>query len=180
MEASTENDRVAIRVLGLGNEILADDAFGILAAREVEHAYGAQVEVRCSASAGFGLLDDLLGATRLLVVDSIITGGAKPGTVHIFTSDQVDVAPGGSPHFLGLFEVVEVARRLHLPVPEQTTIIAVEAADSTTAGGPIHPDVLSAIPEVVERAGQLLGIGPPGPIAGYEHGSSLASQNLLA
>lgn len=180
MEASTENENVGIRVLGLGSEILADDALGILAAREIEHAYTGQVEVRCSSSAGFGLLDDLLGAARLLVVDTIITGSAKPGTVYVFTSDQVDAAPGGSPHFLGLFEVLEVARRLHLPVPEQSTIIAVEASDCTTVGGPIHPDVLSAIPEVVEWAGQILGIGPPGRIARYQHGIPWASENLLA
>ena len=157
-----ESETAGIRVLGLGSEILADDAFGLLAAREIERAYAGQVEVRCSSSAGFGLLDDLLGAARLLVVDTILTGSAKPGTAYVFKSDQVDAAPGGSPHFLGLFEVLEAARRLHLAVPEQTIIMAVEAADCTTVGGPIHPDVLAAIPEVVERAGQLLGIGPPG------------------
>lgn len=180
MGASTENETVRMRVLGLGSEILADDAFGIVAAREVEHAYRGQIEVRCSSSAGFGLLEDLLGVARLLVVDTIITGSAKPGTVCVFTGDQVDAAPCCSPHFLGLFEVLEVARRLHLPVPEQTTIIAVEASDCTTVGGPIHPDVLSAIHEVVERAGQLLGLGSPGRIPRCEHGLPLASPNLLA
>ena len=162
MAASSENENAEIRVLGLGNEILADDAFGILAAQAIERAYAGRVGIRCSSSAGFGLLDDLLGAARLLVVDTIITGSAEPGTVYVFSSDRVDAAPGGSPHFLGLFEVLEVVRRLHLPVPEQTTIIAVEGSDCTTVGGPIHPDVLSAISEVVERAGQLLGMGPPG------------------
>jgi hydrogenase maturation protease len=103
-----------------------------------------------------------VGAGRLLVVDTIITGSAKPGTVYVFTSDEVDAAPGGSPHFLGLFEVLEVARRLDLRVPERTTIIAVEAADCTTVGGRIHPDVVAAIPEVVERAGQILGMEPAG------------------
>jgi hydrogenase maturation protease len=180
MGASTENENAGIRVLGLGSEILADDAFGILAAREVERAYAGQVEVRYSSSAGFGLLDDLLGAARLLVVDTIITGSGKPGTVYVFTTDEVDAAPGGSPHFLGLFEVLEVASRLHLSVPEQTTIIAVEASDCTTVGGPMHPEVLSAIPEVVEWAGRILGIGPPGRIARCEHGLPLASRDLLA
>jgi len=180
MAASTENEAAGIRVLGLGSEILADDAFGILAAQAVGRAYPGQVEVRSSSSAGFGLLDDLLGAAHLLVVDTVMTGSAKPGTVYVFTSDQVVAAPGGSPHFLGLFEVLEVARRLHLPVPEQTAILAVEASDCTTVGGPMHPDVLSAISEVVERAGQLLGMGPPGRTTRCDHGLPLASQNLLA
>jgi hydrogenase maturation protease len=179
MEASTESETAPIRVLGLGSEILADDAFGILAAREVERAYLGQVDVRCSSSAGFGLLDDLLGAARLLVVDTIITGSAEPGTIYVFTADQVDPAPGGSPHFLGLFEVLEVARRLHLLVPELTAIIAVEAADCTTVGGAIHPNLLSAIPEAVERAGQILGIRRPVPIARCGRASSRGAPDLL-
>jgi hydrogenase maturation protease len=180
MGPSTESDNPGIRVLGLGNEILADDGFGILAAREVERAYAGQVDVRCSSSAGFDLLGDLLGAARLVVVDTIVTGNAAPGAVYVFTGDQVEGVPGVSPHFIGLFEVLEVARRLQLAVPAETTIIAVEASDCTTVGGPIHRDVLAKIPEVVERAGQLLGIGPPGRMARYEHGLPLASENLLA
>jgi hydrogenase maturation protease len=179
MGASTESENTAIRVLGLGSEILADDAFGILAARAIERTYTGQIELRCSSSAGFGLLDDLLGAARLLVVDTIITGSAGPGTIHVFTTDDVDPAPGGSPHFLGLFEVLEVARRLRLAVPEEAAIIAVEAADCTTVGGAIHPNLLSVIPEVVELAGRILGIRPPVPNARCGHGLPLAARNLL-
>jgi hydrogenase maturation protease len=159
MEVSIENKLGIVRLLGLGNEILADDAFGILAAREVARRFPGEIEVVQSSSAGYDLMDHLLGARRLLVVDTIVTGRARPGAISVFTADRVQPAPGGSPHFLGLFEVLAVGRKLHLDVPKEIIVIAVEASDCVTVGGPIHPDVQSAIPEVVELVGQFLANG---------------------
>jgi len=161
MERSAENDRPRIRVLGLGNEILADDAFGILAAREVERLFPRQVEVVCSSAAGFNLMDHVLGASHLVVVDTIVTG-ARPGTIHVCGADRFRTAPGVAPHFLGLFEVLAVARHLHLAVPAETTVIAVEASDCATIGGVMHPDVRSAITAVVDLVRQFLANGDPG------------------
>ena len=159
MAVSTENETGIVRLLGLGNEILADDAFGILVAHEVERRFQGRIEVAHSSEAGYDLMDHLLGARRLLVVDTIVTGRARPGAISVFTADRVQPAPGGSPHFLGLFEVLAVGRKLHLDVPKEIIVIAVEASDCVTVGGPIHPDVQSAIPEVVELVGQFLANG---------------------
>jgi hydrogenase maturation protease len=116
-------------------------------------------------------MDHLLGARRLLVVDTIVTGRAKPGAISVFTADRVQpAAPGGSPHFLGLFEVLAVGKRLGLPVPEEMVVIAVEASDCTTVGGGMHPDVQSAIPEVVELVGRILANGSLDPVAGRKGG----------
>jgi len=162
MEAFTGSEPALVRLLGLGNELLADDAFGILVAREAQRRFPGKMEVVCSSASGFNLLDDVLGAARLLVVDTIITGRAKPGTVSILTAEQMRPA-AGSPHSLGLFEVLAVGKRLGLPVPEKTIVIAVEASDSRTVGGPMHPDVQSAIPKVVELIGRILADGSSHP-----------------
>ena len=151
MEPSTARDHSA-RVLGLGNEILADDAFGILAAREVERRMSGSVEVVISSEAGFGLFDYLIGVSRLMVLDTVLTGNAEPGTIHVFQESPFEATPGQSPHFVGLFEVLAVARRLGLSVPERLAVVAVEAADCSTVGGPLHPGVQAAIPETVELA----------------------------
>ena len=162
---------IPVRLLGLGNEILAADAFGILVARDVERRFPGQIEVAQSSSAGFDLLDHLVGARRLLVVDTIVTGRAKAGAISVFTADRVQpAAPGGSPHFLGLFEVLAVGKKLGLDVPRETIVIAVEASDCITVGGPIHPDVQSAIPAVVELVGRFLANGSLDPSAGYGDG----------
>jgi hydrogenase maturation protease len=146
----------SIRVLGLGNEILGDDALGILVAREAEVRFGKDVEVVSSSQAGFHVMDELLGVSRLLVVDCIQTGAAKPGTVYVLDEHAIRPAPCVSSHSLGIFEVLAVARRLGLPVPAECVILAVEAADCTTVGGSMHPDVTAAIPVVMERIGQFL------------------------
>lgn len=108
-----------------------------------------------------------------------MTGSADPGKIYVCIADQVEAALCGSPHYLGLFEVLKVARCLRLTVPEQTAIIAVEAAECTTVGDAMHPDLLSAIPEVVEQAGRILGIRPARFQARYGHGLPLGTPELL-
>lgn len=155
MEESTGSER-SIRLLGLGNEILADDAFGIWAAREVRRRYGGVIDVVTSSESGFRLMDHVVGARRLLVVDTIQTGRANPGTMHILDDAALRDAPGGSPHRIGLFEVIEAARALGLRVPRRVTILAVEAADCTTVGGEMCPELRTAVPLVADWVGRLL------------------------
>src|ERR1017187_6800541 len=85
------------RVLGLGNEILGDDALGILVARQVQARFGEAVEVVSSSQSGFHVMDEMLGVSRLLVVDSIRTGAAKPGTVKCWTSTRLAPCPASRP-----------------------------------------------------------------------------------
>lgn len=159
MERSPDNESARTRLLGLGNELLADDAFGILVAREVERLIPRQIEVVCSSASGLNLMDDLLGASHLVVVDTIVTGTAIPGTIHVLREDQIGMASCVAPHFLGLAEVLAVGRRLHLDVPRSAIFIAVEAADCATIGGEMHPDVTSAIDGAVNLVRHLVGNG---------------------
>jgi hydrogenase maturation protease len=146
----------SIRLLGLGNEILGDDALGIRVAREAQARFGNEVEVISSAQSGFYVMDELLGVRRLLVVDSIQTGVAKPGTFYLLDEHAIRPAPAVASHSFGVFEVLAVARRLGLPIPAECVILAVEAADCTTVGGSMDPDVEAAIPVVVDWIGQFL------------------------
>jgi len=134
-----------IRLLGLGNEMLADDAFGILVAREAERLFPRQVEAVCSSAAGFNLLDDLVGTSQLIVVDTIVTGSVSPGTLHVFDLDHLTTTPSLAPHSLGLGEVLAVGKQLSLNMPDKATVIAVEATDCVTIGGAMHPAVRLAI-----------------------------------
>src|ERR1035438_4083962 len=154
----------SIRVLGLGNDILGDDALGILVARQAEARFGGQVEVISSSQAGFHVMDQLLGVSRLVVVDCIQTGAAKPGTVYVPDEHARRPAPGVSSPSLGIFEVLAVARSLGLPAPAQCVILAVEAADCTTVGGSMHRDVEAAIPVVMEWIGRFLAGEPGGAV----------------
>jgi hydrogenase maturation protease len=155
MEACTAIDG-PVRLLGLGNELLADDAFGIRVARQVQCRFGRAVDVVTSSASGFALLDEVTGAARLLVVDTVLTGSVPPGSLRVLTEGQVRAVPGGSPHFLGLFDVLAVARELGMPVPREVVILAVEALDCITFGGAMHAAVESAVSPAVDLLGELL------------------------
>jgi hydrogenase maturation protease len=133
-----------LRVLCLGNELLADDAFGLVAAEELRRRFP-QMDVVFSTDSGFRLLDNLLEIKKLIVVDSIQTGSVSPGTLHIMRISDMKSAYGPSPHYVGLLETLQLAKELLLNVPKDVIILAVEAADCLTLGGKMHDGVKSAV-----------------------------------
>lgn len=145
-----------IRVLCLGNPLLADDGFGGEVARCLGEHPSLDAEVVCSIETGFALLDHLLDASHLLVVDTVLTGAAGPGTIYTVWEEEFRAVPGSSPHFVGLFETLALARALHLPAPQDVMILAVEAADCSTVGGTMHPSVQAAVPRVVDLAQEIV------------------------
>lgn len=155
MEPSAGSDAARVRLLGLGNELLADDAFGILVARQAAARFPG-LEVVTTSESGLALLDYLSGVSRLLIVDTIQTGRAEPGTLYAFDAEGLRVAPAAAPHGAGLREVLDLAGALRLEKPEQIRILAVEAADCLTLGGRMHPAVEEAIPAALEWVAEQL------------------------
>ncbi|HEU5171634.1 MAG TPA: hydrogenase maturation protease [Gemmatimonadales bacterium] len=135
-----------IRLLALGNELLADDAVGLAVADQVRRAMP-ELEVVSAAAGGLALMDLILDADRLIVVDALLSGTAAAGTIHVIREDEVRVAFGPSPHYTGLWEVLALGRALGLAVPRDVVIVAVEAADCGTMGGTMHPSVRGAVGE---------------------------------
>jgi len=145
---------MSVRVLCLGNALLADDAFGMVVAERLRRMKP-DFEVCDSSTSGFDLLDYALGARRLLVIDTVQSGAVEPGTVSVFHEGDVQAVPGGSPHYVGLFEALRLGRALKLAVPEKVTIIAVEPADCLTVGGEMHASVKTAVGEVIKMIEDL-------------------------
>ncbi len=143
----------AIRILCLGNDLLADDALGRAAADHLAGAAGSDVEVVYAPSAGFALLDHITGmGQHLVLIDAIHTGAADPGTIHEFHETDLIAPAGPSPHYVGLLEMLQLARALDLGAPHDVTVLAVETADEITVGGAMHPLVRAAILRVCARA----------------------------
>lgn len=150
-----------ILVLGLGNELIADDAAGILAARRVREALeagalagspeGFQVDVvECSVS-GAALLDVFAGYDRAIVVDSAVTGKVPPGSIQELDPARLGAVLAPSAHYCGLPEILAIARELAVPFPREIEILALEVADPHTIGGEMSEPVRSALPALVER-----------------------------
>ncbi|MEE8192989.1 MAG: hydrogenase maturation protease [Gemmatimonadales bacterium] len=144
------DDSAPFRILCLGNDLLADDALGIVVADLLRTRLGDDCEVVATTETGFRLLDYLLHARRMIVVDTVMTGQAPPGTMYIVEEDDLRDTPGGSPHYVGLFEALAVGRMLQQPVPDEMVIVVVEGGDCRTVGGDMGAAVKDAVPRVVD------------------------------
>ncbi len=157
-----------VLVLGLGNDILSDDAVGLKVARAIrQHLTDSDgIEVQETSEMGLSLLDYIVGFEDLVLVDAVQTQQAPPGFLHEFDGSQLKVLPIVSPHFLGVGEMAALGRQLGLPVPRRVRIFAVEVKDPFTVSVCMTPPlrrVLRSIAWRVLAAARQLASDRPGP-----------------
>ena len=141
-----------ILVLGLGNDLLADDAIGHLAVAALAPRLAGRADVEASALHGLALLDVLAGYDAAVVLDAAVTGAHPVGEVHEIDPGTLARIESPSPHFAGFPEMLDLAERLGLHFPRRLRIIAVEVLDPWTIGGAMTPAVRDALPELCGRA----------------------------
>lgn len=177
-----------VRVLCLGNELISDDGIGPVVARVLGERLASAatsatpeppadpavksrtfelpgvgtIELAETALTGMYLLELVVGASRLIVVDSVVTGTSEPGTVMELREHDLDGPRGSSPHYIGLLETLDLARALGLDVADDIVIVAIEAGDFWTVGGPMTDRVRASVPSVVERTLDLIAGAPHG------------------
>lgn len=142
-----------ILVLGLGNDILTDDAIGLLLVRRLRDEFSgdARLDVCETQEMGLALLDFLSGYREVVLVDAIQTGRVPPGTVHELDAAGLKSLTGGTPHFLGVGETLALGRQLGLPMPARVRIFAIEVADAHTLGTQLSPALAAALSALHER-----------------------------
>lgn len=159
-----------VLVLGLGNDMMTDDAVGLHVANEVRTRLAGHpsIEVRTAAEMGLALLDQIVGHDTLILVDSIQTGTSRAGHLH-------EIKPSGftgritrSPHSFGVQHVCAVGRSLGLATPEHVRILAIEVEDPFALGTEMTPAVARAVDKAADRVVDLaLKAAPaPHPVAG--------------
>ena len=140
-----------ILVLGLGNELLKDDAVGVRVAEKLQHTFPEkEVEVRWTSEFGLALLDELLGRDRVLLIDSYIPEGAPE--FREYDLDAVKQTNAPCPHFVGIGEIRETMCALELGFPREVRILAIPVDDPTTFSSEMSPRVAARVPEAAERA----------------------------
>lgn len=140
-------------ILGMGNDLLADDAVGLRVARRLSQAdLDPSVEVKETSLASLELLDLLAGYDRAILVDAVRTKAGKAGDVYVLSPD--DLGGGETPaslHHVDLAMVLALGKQLGVKMPDDVCVLAVEAGDVSTFGGQCSPEVEAAIPKVIGR-----------------------------
>ena len=139
-------------ILGLGNDLLGDDAVGIIAARRLSEIVGGRIDIIECNLAGMALLDVLVGYDRVIILDAMHSGNNPPGTVIEMVIDDLRPIPGMSPHYAGLPEVIAIGKNLGLDVTGEILMLAVEIPECLTIGGTLSKPVAASLNELVNRA----------------------------
>jgi hydrogenase maturation protease len=143
-------------IVGLGNPILTDDAVGPTVARLVHEQLNDPAFDLCEACVGgIDLVELLVGYDRAVIIDAITTRDGRVGDCYRVDLDQTHPSRRtGLFHEIGLVEGLEFGRRVGMKLPDTLHVYAVEVLDALTFGSEMTPQVLRAIPSVVE---QILG-----------------------
>ena len=139
-------------VLCLGNEIVSDDAFGPAVARTLadDPDLNRCADVLFAPVAGFHLLDLFQGREKVLIVDTIVTGQAAPGTLHSFPAGVL--TPSNhltTSHQISLPTALELGTRLGIAMPKVVDVVAVEAQDLETLSEELTEPVRAAMEQAL-------------------------------
>jgi hydrogenase maturation protease len=125
----------ATLLLGLGNEILTDDAVGLLASRRIAQLVGDRVDYAEECVATIDLLTVLSGYQRVVVIDALLDPDLPPGSRVRATADDL---PGGfgyrSFHTLAFRDMIEMGRRLEMDLPDEIVVHGLVVQDPVTFG----------------------------------------------
>jgi hydrogenase maturation protease len=148
-----------IKVIGIGQSLRGDDASGLYAVllwqETYEHvAHRPHVQVELAELPGIGMLNLLEGVSCAILVDAV-RSGAKVGTIHLLTPDQLESfgAGAGSAHGWG-DRGLAWSRLVPESMPE-IWIVGIEAG-VLTLGQKLSPEVEMALPEAAHLIERLV------------------------
>jgi hydrogenase maturation protease len=145
-----------VLVLGLGNELLTDDAVGIRVAERLQGTFPPGVEVRATSLFGLALLDELLDHDKVLLIDSYIPEDSNGSEIQERNLEEVGDTRAVCPHFVGLGEVREVMRQLGLGFPREVRILAIPVSDPITFSTEMTPAVAARVEEAAALARRIV------------------------
>ena len=149
-------------VIGLGNPILGDDGVGWQIAQQAQQRsdFPPDIEVDLLALGGISLMERLIGYEKAILIDSLVTHQNPIGSVLCFPLSQLpNQALGhmGSSHDTTLQNALQVGRDLGAQLPDEITIVAVEAQEVFDFSEQLSPEIAAAVPKAVQTVINLLG-----------------------
>jgi hydrogenase maturation protease len=139
-----------ILILGVGNLLLSDEGIGVHVAQRMMHMeLPPEVHVVEGGTDGFGLVNVILEADRMILIDAV-KGGGQPGSIYRFDIGDCPPYPDlfkTSVHQISILEVINLSSLIG-PTP-QTTIIGIEP-HCLDMGMALSPQIEAKIPKIIQ------------------------------
>lgn len=158
MSCPSQSAVAPILVLGLGNDVLSDDAVGLRVAELLRERFADDpaVEVRATSDMGLVLLDEIVGRDSVVLIDAVQTHRAAPGSIECRELSATAGVHASMPHFLGVSETLALGNMLGLAMPQRALLVAIEVADPFTLGCELSPAVAAAVAPAAQRVAQIV------------------------
>jgi len=144
------SDQCRLLILGAGNPLRRDDGVGVRIAQELEKQGMPQsVHVLDIGTGGLGFIDRMRGIPKVVFLDAVEMG-ERPGTVRVFTQQEMQKAPEKiqvSLHEIDLPQLLLFAS-LQGRSPE-ILVVAIQPKDLGWGTG-LSPELERAVPDIVE------------------------------
>ena len=138
-----------ILILGVGNLLLSDEGVGVhVAQRMMTMDMPPEVQVVEGGTDGFGLVNVISQADRMILIDAI-KGGGQPGSIYRFEIEDCPPYPDifkTSVHQISILEVINLSGLIGST--PRTTIIGIEPA-CMEMGMNLSPVVEAKVPSVI-------------------------------
>ena len=152
----TPSPPAPILVLGLGNDLLKDDAVGIRVAERLAGVFPNDVEVQSTALFGLALLDELVDRHRVLLIDSYVPEDFGLSKIQEIRLDARVEAGAPCPHFVGLGKILEIMRALEIGFPREVRVLAIPVLDPITFSSEMSSQVQAQLGIAVRHASRIV------------------------
>ncbi|GAB5046782.1 hydrogenase maturation protease [Thermodesulfovibrio sp. TK110] len=141
-------------VVGIGNPNFKDDGVGL----NIVEKLNGLVDTVSLLNISFQIIDSILGYDKAVIVDGV-KSGAEPGSILEFNTDYWGDIYASGTHNLSIFEILRIGYSLFSDeMPKEIKIIGVEVEDVETLSRQLSPSVEAAIPDVISKIKEYLGI----------------------
>jgi hydrogenase maturation protease len=130
-------------LLGLGNDILSDDAIGPKLVKRIEHELSfPNTEYLTAAIGGMEIIELIKDFDQVIILDSIKTKGGSAGSVYHFTPDDFkETLHLSSFHDLSFTSALKLAEKLDYTLPDKIDIIAIEIVEDLEFSDEFSPPI---------------------------------------
>jgi len=157
----------------MGNEILTDDAVGLVVLSRVREELGAttadtEVTYKALNTGGLDLLYEVEGYDELLVIDAYHAADSVSGRCRVLSADDLGPATVrfDSAHLLSLPSALHISRELGYHTPELIGLIVIDVDDrcqlfGTTLSDPVEKAVPEAVTAAIDLVARSLDLASP-------------------
>jgi hydrogenase maturation protease len=140
-----QGESVEILILGIGNDILTDDAIGPKVVKRLQEDLSYDnISFLTAATGGLEILEMIKNYQRVIIIDAIKTKDGIPGTIYYLNPENFkETLHISSFHDVSFLTALKLASKLEIPVPSRIDIIAVEIVEDSTFSKDFSEDIAS-------------------------------------